>query len=189
MRVRQQGRVNSKICGEISWESINGKQNPSNDIRKEGSTWTNIDPPHQGAGTRSCPVGYQESRGKGQYKNNGRVIMIIRTVTRKEDEKFQLYGHTMIRRMIPQQGKFNKRINNKKRDKQKSAITEATKRHKGKERRNPQVDWNKMRTQQRRNHRPQRVVCMKEMKGKATITWLEKEINEKCKGKTWDGLA
>jgi hypothetical protein len=26
-------------------------------------------------------------------------------------------------------------------------------------------------------------------KGKATIIWLEKEINKKCKGKTWDALV
>jgi hypothetical protein len=26
-------------------------------------------------------------------------------------------------------------------------------------------------------------------KGKATITQLEKAINEKCKGKTWDALV
>jgi hypothetical protein len=173
------------------------------------------------------PVGYQASRGKGQYRNNGRVIMIIRTVMGKKDGKFHLYGQTMIGRTSPQQGKFNKRINNRKRGKQKSAIAEATKRHKGRERRNPWVDRNRLRTQQRSSHRPDRMVRMKRTnnkrnpqgkgtlnnprwvsrmeqaekdvegtfhtlvapKGKETITRLEKEINEKCKGKTWDALA
>jgi hypothetical protein len=114
-----------------------------------------------------------------------------------------------------------------KRGKKKSATAEATKRHKGRERRNPRVYRNRLRTQQRSSHRPDGMVRMKRThnkrnhqgkgtlnnprrvsrmdqaakdaegtfhtlvapKGKATITWLEKVINEKRKGKRWDALA
>jgi hypothetical protein len=64
----------------------------------------------------------------------------------------------MIGRTSPHQGKFNKRLNNRKRGKQKSAIAKATKRHKGGERRNPRVDMNRLRTQQRSSHRPDGIV-------------------------------
>jgi hypothetical protein len=148
-------------------------------------------------------------------------------MTGKKDGKFHFYENTMIGGMSPQQGKFNKRINNRKRGKQNSAIAEATKIHEGRERRNPRVDRNRLRTQQRSSRRPERMVRMKRTnkkrnpqakgtpknprrisrmeqaekdaegtfhtlvspKGKATITRLEKAINEKCKGKTWDALA
>jgi hypothetical protein len=53
VRVRQQGHVNSKICGESPWESIDDKQQAANDVRQEGLTWTSIDPPCQGPGTGS----------------------------------------------------------------------------------------------------------------------------------------
>jgi hypothetical protein len=55
-------------------------------------------------GTGSSTVGYQASRGKGPYRDNGRVIMIIHTVTGKKDGKVHLYGQTMIGRTSPQQG-------------------------------------------------------------------------------------
>jgi hypothetical protein len=113
-RVRQQGRVNSKICGERPWESIDDIQQAANDVRKEGLTRTSIDPPRQRPGTGRCSVGYQASKGKGPYRDNDGVIMIIRTVTGKKDRKVHLYGQTMLGRTSPQQGNFNKRRNNSK---------------------------------------------------------------------------
>jgi hypothetical protein len=92
--------------------------------------------------------------------------MTIQTVTRKKDGKFHLYGQTMIGRTSPQQGKFNKRPNSRKRGKQKNAIAEATKRHKDKERRNPRVDRNRLRTQQRSSYRPDGMVRMKRTNNK-----------------------
>jgi hypothetical protein len=85
------------------------------------------------------------SKGKGKYMNNSRFIMNIRIVTGKKDENFHLYRKTMIGRTSPQQGKINKRTNNRKRGKQKSASAETTKRRKGRERRNPWVEGNRLR--------------------------------------------
>jgi hypothetical protein len=84
--------------------------------------------------------------------------MIIRTVTGKKDGKVHLYGQTMIGRTSPQQGKFNKRRNNRNRCKQKERNCRGYHRHKGRERRNPCVDGNRLRIQQRSCHRPDGMV-------------------------------
>jgi hypothetical protein len=55
------------------------------------------------------------------YMDNGGFIMIICTMMGEKDGKVHLYGQTMILRMIPKQGKFNKRRNSRNRCKQKSA--------------------------------------------------------------------
>jgi hypothetical protein len=73
--------------------------------------------------------------------------MNIRTVTREKDKKSHLYRQTMIVRTSLKQGNLNKRTNNRKRGKQKSASAEATNRHKGRERRKPWVDRNRLREQ------------------------------------------
>jgi hypothetical protein len=99
-----------------------------------------------------CSVGYQASKGKGPYRDNGGVIMIIRTATGKKDRKVHLYGQTMLRRTSPQQGNFNKRRNNRNRCKQKSATAGTT------------IDTragNRLRIQQRSFHRLDRMVRMK----------------------------
>jgi hypothetical protein len=112
VRVQQQGCVNNNIYRERPWESIDDKQQATNDVRQEGLTRTNIDPPRQRIGTGRYLVGYQASRGKGPYMDNGGVIMSILIVTRKKDGEVHLYGQTMPRRMSPQQGNLNKRRNN-----------------------------------------------------------------------------
>jgi hypothetical protein len=125
MRVRQQGCVKSKICGERPWESIDEKQQAMNDVRQEGLTRTSIDPPCQRPGMGSFTVGYHAIRGKDPYRDNDRVIVIICIVMGKKDGKVHLYGHTMIGRTILQQGKFNKRRNHRNRCKQKRETTGA----------------------------------------------------------------
>jgi hypothetical protein len=71
VRVCQKGHVNSKNCGERPWERIDGKQQATNDVRQEGSTWTSTDTSRQRPGMGSSTVGYQESRGKVPYRDNG----------------------------------------------------------------------------------------------------------------------
>jgi hypothetical protein len=64
---------------------------------------------------------------------------------RKKDGKFHLYGQTMIGRTSLQQGKINKRRNNRNRCKQEERNYRGYHKLKGRERRNPYVDENRLR--------------------------------------------
>jgi hypothetical protein len=161
VRVRQQGHINSKNCGERPWESIGDKKQAMIDVRQEGLTRTSIDTPHQRTCMGSITLGSPASRGKGLHRDKDQVIMIKCTMTGKKERKVHLYEQTMIGRTSPQQGKLNKRRNNRNRCKQEEHNCRGYHRYKGRERRNPCVDRNRPRIQQRSCHRLDRMVRMK----------------------------
>ena len=86
---------------------------------------------------KSNTVGSQVSRGRDLHRDKGRVIMIIRATTGKKDGRDHHYGQAMIGRTRLQQGKINKRKDNRNSRKQKEHNCRGYQRYKGRERKNP----------------------------------------------------
>jgi hypothetical protein len=90
-----------------------------NDLRHEEMVITRNDPPTPSTGTGRGTIGSQASKGSGKYMDKGGTIMIKRALPGNNDGSAHHLGKIMARRIGSQRGKYHKKRDSRRRNKQK----------------------------------------------------------------------